>query len=446
MGKSWFSINQKRPQNKSSLMTSSPLSRFSLPVSTVSEATPSKKTSKKKSYKTFKGRLFPTPQEKEKIKLMMDQSRWYYNFLVSACKEEFPELKKRKSVSYYSIREFLSKYEYVEESDETRYFQRLDTGKHGTIHPPWWEKPHSRLPRGAAKKLSQNINSMLSNYHNKNIKDFQLRFRGKKTKSQTEFVLFEDHNFPSFLRDIDSSYWFTNRQGKKQRSSFRELTTSTTPRGVEIVYDKIKDHYYFCYPVDYDFYPENDRRSESQAYFVSRGGERVISLDPGVRKFLMGYDPEGKIVGIGEGANKVLIPMLYEADKTKDLRQWRKIRNRVSDLHWKTVAYLTRHYDHIVIPEFKISGMVRGKKLSRMTKRLLYMFSFHSFLQKLRFRCSNTNTSLYVVGEEYTSKTCTRCGEMNDVGGSEEYRCGRCGLVIDRDVNGSRNILIKNVK
>ncbi|NDE15762.1 hypothetical protein EBZ80_12615 [bacterium] len=34
------------------------------PVSTVSEATPSKKTSKKKSYKTFKGRLFPTPQER----------------------------------------------------------------------------------------------------------------------------------------------------------------------------------------------------------------------------------------------------------------------------------------------------------------------------------------------------------------------------------------------
>jgi transposase len=375
---------------------------------------------------------------------MMDQSRWYYNFLVSAVKDEFPDLKERRSLSYYTVRDLLSRYEYVEEPDGTRYYQSTEKGE--TIHPPWWEKPHSRLPRGVAKKLSQNINSALSNYHNKNIHDFDLKHRGKKKTSQTEFVLFEDQNFPLFLREISSSYWFTNRQGKKQRSTFRELFKATTPRGVEILYDKIKDHYYFCYPVDYDFYPENDRRNDSQARFISRGKERVISLDPGIRKFLMGYDPGGRVVAIGEGASKELIPMLCEADKTKDPRLWRKIRDRVSELHWKTIAYLTSNYDCIVIPEFRVSGMVRGRRLSRMTKRLLYMFSFHSFLEKLRFRCSNTKTSLYIVGEEYTSKTCTRCGEINDVGGSEEYRCQKCGLVIDRDVNGSRNILIKNVK
>jgi len=90
--------------------------------------------------------------------------------------------------------------------------------------------------------------------------------------------------------------------------------------------------------------------------------------------------------------------------------------------------------------------MVRGKKISRKTKRLLYLFSFFSFKQRLTFACKYYNKTLCIVNESYTSKTCTECGELNDVQGSEEYHCNVCGLDVDRDVNGSRNILIKNLR
>jgi putative transposase len=47
------------------------------------------------------------------------------------------------------------------------------------------------------------------------------------------------------------------------------------------------------------------------------------------------------------------------------------------------------------------------------------------------------------VTEEYTSKTCTKCGRINQkLGGSKVFRCG-CGMVLDRDFNGARNILLK---
>ena len=138
--------------------------------------------------------------------------------------------------------------------------------------------------------------------------------------------------------------------------------------------------------------------------------------------------------------------MLSEVDKTKDPVLWLKIKNKVNELHWKTINYLVKNYDKIIIPDFRISGMVKQKKLSRMTKRLLYMYCFHSFMVKLRFRCENTGTMMYVVGEEYTSKTCTRCGKINEVGSSETYVCVWCHMKIDRDVNGSRNIMIKNME
>jgi putative transposase len=58
------------------------------------------------------------------------------------------------------------------------------------------------------------------------------------------------------------------------------------------------------------------------------------------------------------------------------------------------------------------------------------------------------NCHLEIVTEEYTSKTCTKCGNIKyDLYGAETYRCsnGECNLILDRDINGARNIYIKNI-
>ncbi|KAL3664175.1 hypothetical protein V7S43_011056 [Phytophthora oleae] len=48
--------------------------------------------------------------------------------------------------------------------------------------------------------------------------------------------------------------------------------------------------------------------------------------------------------------------------------------------------------------------------------------------------------------EEYTSKTCSTCGEIKDnLGGNHVFRCTACGAVLDRDVNAARNIFHKNM-
>ena len=467
MGISWFSIKEKFPHNRSSLMTSFPLSQFSLVDSTVLEVTPLKKKSRKGKdvdkpkpkkkifqYKTIKGRLLPTDEEKKLLQIMMEQSRWYYNSILRCFNHKYQSKEKilqQDSFSYFTIRDLLTEYEYIEEikkEEKVKYYQKKDdNAPKKQMCPPWWtadNSPHSRLPRGAAKKFSQNINSALSNYHNDNIKEFEMSFLSKK-KSR-EFVLFEDKCFPAFIKKMTSQYWYTDIHGKKRRSSLSELCEETENRGLEIIYDKRNEKYYFCYPVEYNFYPKEDRRNENQSSFVSSDGERIISLDPGVRKFMVGYDPGGKMIFIGKGANKELIPLLLSVDQEKNPLQWKKIKDKVEDLHWKTISYLMRNYDHIIIPDFRISQMVTKKKITRMTKRLLYMFSYHSFILKLKYKCRVNKKKLYVVDESYTSKTCTECGKLNNVNGREKYSCQDCGLSIDRDVNGSRNIMIKSMK
>ena len=117
----------------------------------------------------------------------------------------------------------------------------------------------------------------------------------------------------------------------------------------------------------------------------------------------------------------------------------------IKELHWKVSSFLVKNYDHILLPEFKTSQIVtKSKKLCKMTKRLMNMFSFYKFKEKLSHKCSVYGKELYIVDESYTSKTCGLCGTLSNVGGSEVYKCKSCKVEIDRDINGSRNIFLKN--
>jgi len=84
------------------------------------------------------------------------------------------------------------------------------------------------------------------------------------------------------------------------------------------------------YPVERDYFPEDDKSNDSQIKFINKGN-RIISLDPGIRKFYVGYDPTGEYIFIGEGANKELMKLLYEVDTIKDNKtnflSWKKIKN-----------------------------------------------------------------------------------------------------------------------
>ena len=104
--------------------------------------------------------------------------------------------------------------------------------------------------------------------------------------------------------------------------------------------------------------PEDDKPNDSQVRFTPKG-DRVISLDPGIRKFLVGYDRRGETVFIGEKASNTLIQLLIGLDKIEDpMRkyiQWKKVKNMVTELNCKTISFLVSNYDTIILPDFRVS-------------------------------------------------------------------------------------------
>jgi putative transposase len=39
-----------------------------------------------------------------------------------------------------------------------------------------------------------------------------------------------------------------------------------------------------------------------------------------------------------------------------------------------------------------------------------------------------------------TTKTCSCCGNKKEVGKDKIYKCSKCGLEADRDINAAKNI------
>ena len=163
--------------------------------------------------------------------------------------------------------------------------------------------------------------------------------------------------------------------------------------------------------------------------------------------------------------------------KNKINRIYQKIHNIVDEVHHKTAKFLCENYKKILIPIFKTKNMVKNinfkeikkqqkekideqlkdckskrdyrnlTKYTRMNKRskfVLNMERHYEFRQFLAQKCQEYNCELVIVTEEFTSKCCGKCGFISDNYKNRIKICENCKAKINRDINGARNILIKN--
>jgi len=215
------------------------------------------------------------------------------------------------------------------------------------------------------------------------------------------------------------------------------------------------------------------KRGDDQAPSLAaedRNG-RIIALDPGVRTFLTGYDPSGKVYEFGKGdidrieslckwlgtlQRKWSNKQLYRHKQRWNMRRaWyrmiERIRNLVDEVHKKTALWLCRNYRWILLPPFETSRMTkrRRRRIRAKTARQMYTWSHYRFRMWLKQKAQQHQWCHVVeVREDYTSKTCGRCGAIHwDLGGDKTFRCplAQCGYVADRDISASRNILIRTL-
>lgn len=292
----------------------------------------------------------------------------------------------------------------------------------------------------AIKEACKNYKAAITNYKKCNIKYFRMRYW--KQNKMKKIMGLESNNFKSgsirkkILGDVKGYY-----NGKK-------IKFSDINKDCKLSYDKLLNRYTLYVPEKADINNNITNRN------------KVISLDPGIRTFMTGIS-EKKAIKIGDGVTEKLKRILRRKDnimKNKEIPQKikkknerlcnKKIYNLTNDLHWQSLNYLTKNYENIFIGNMSTKEIISNdKNLEKITKRLGCALRLYEFRMRLKYKCSITNTKYKIVNESYTSKTCSICGNIkNDLGGLKLYSCENCGLKIDRDVNGARNIYLRNIK
>jgi len=417
-----------------------------------------------KGYRTLKLRVFLNAEQKALFSSWTGAFRWIYNYTVDILKLYF-----EGRAFDTQVRDFIRHTNRLEELVTTEnaklcFINYIKTKKNEFPVPEWMEKLklNNRAYRGAIKNCVANWNSAVQNKARGNISRFSLGYRSKK--DQNYFLSFED--WCRTREPLPKSWGSLRGWYKKGRVKIdaADLFSSIPHKAITLWLERTTGRYYLLMPVPITFNPtiKGKIRGSTIATDIYRftPGENqawskrtMIALDPGVRTFQTGYAPEG-LFQFGNGARRRLILMLLRADRyqakgtpkarRQRLRTLSRVRNLVTDLHWKTINQLCS-FRTVFLPSFSVSQMVKGTKLARSTKRLLQVFRYWDFQQKLLWKASLTGTQVHIVNESWTSKTCTSCGEIKkDLTGEETFECSFCGLKIGRDYQGARNIFLKS--
>lgn len=199
-----------------------------------------------------------------------------------------------------------------------------------------------------------------------------------------------------------------------------------------------------------------------------RAMDDTASIDPGVRTFLTVYSPRlDRAYKIGDKDMGRIMRLCLHMDamygrlaklpkKGKKHRSLQRaivrlglrIKHLVDEVHWKAIWFLCNNFKEIIIPPFNVSQMVRKgqRKINAKCVRSMLTWRHYVFRQRLVAKASLLGVEVHIKGEEHTTKTCTNCMNIHPgVGGAKVYHCRHCGVKVDRDVNGSRNIFLKNV-
>ena len=416
---SWFSINLQKPIQRLKCQEMSSQSLTILSQKIMVEELP--KIKKSETLRAMKIKLYPNQNQKKILKEWFGSCRWVYN----QCVNYINNTKKIPSKSVLRSK-------FVTNKKATNYIENV----------PFDVRDE------AVADIIKNIKSNFEKMKKQN-KKYMFHLKFKKKKNAESIAIRARH----YGRKTGMYAWLS----EIKKSQKIEIINND----FRILKDQCGD-YYICLPQNRKI------KSKRQAFkFTSRNPMvGIISLDPGIRTFLTGYDPyRQNILHLGNNTNEILSKHSKTLDslskrikytKSRVKRRsykkarrmiYKKVNNMVRDMHNKVSKFLCANYRTILLPKFDVKNMTckKNRTISKKTTRDMLSLSHFKFRQILEEKSKlYVNCQVEIVTEEYTSKTCGNCGELNEkLGSNKTFECQKCKIVIDRDCNGCRNILLK---
>jgi len=115
-----------------------------------------------------------------------------------------------------------------------------------------------------------------------------------------------------------------------------------------------------------------------------------------------------------------------------------RIRNKRDDFLHKLSLRLVQNFGIICLEGLNVKGMLKNHHLAKAISDA----SWHRFFHFVLYKAERAGRVCVLVPPRNTSKTCSRCGTVQEMTLSERvFNCFCCGLFLDRDLNAAVNIL-----
>jgi len=413
---------QKISPKQSSQTTSWRSSLYSVPDTMVKESTRYSR----------KIRIYPTESHKHLFEKCFRATRYVWNNAL-----DYIQKNPGTSLSHISLRQ-----------NTMLTDKQLMTDEHK--HSRWLKDIPFDTRQLVLKQLASNFKTNFTLLKRKKITHFKMGFKSKKNPYQTFFV-------NKKALDLQTLRLFKRRTKEplKVRNRMKKWISKHKAEG-DFIIRREKNRYYLCLPM-------------VKPSIQSKPMYNKVALDPGVRTFQTFYSDQGIAGKIGHSVCDSLIDIGLLEDKLKSklktIKKKRtrynlkkrcfllrsKIKNIVKDLHWKTCHFLCSTFKHILLPSFETSNMVRkdipykGRSIGSKTVRKMLALSHYAFKQRLLYKAESVGCFVEIVNEAYSTKGCGECGALKKMGSLKTYKCDHCSFVLDRDFNGSRNILLVSI-
>ena len=197
-----------------------------------------------------------------------------------------------------------------------------------------------------------------------------------------------------------------------------------------------------------------------EAEKIENNSNNILAVDLGISKFITGINQDGKVIEIinpryDKYWNKKIDKVRSMRDKKKKgSRRYKKLTETLNRLYEKRrkqqehfihtiTKYLVSHNKEIILGNLSQEQMVNKSNIKILNRSIKENWGLGKFKTILTYKAKLHGVNIVYVNEAYTSKTCSYCGEMQDMNLSKRVYGCQCGMEIDRDVNSSINIYNK---
>ena len=357
--------------------------------------------------KTYKFRIYPTVEQEVLLAKHFGCTRWVYNYFLNERKEQYQ--KSKKSDNYYAQAKTLTE---IKKNEETQWLKEV------------------------------------------NSQTLQLALRSLDT---------------AFLNFFRGNAQFPKFKSRKHKNSFTIPQNGCVSNGLLYIPKfkdgiKIKLHRRLVGKIG----KMNISKTPTGKYYVSIFTEQIIDelpktgkqvgIDLGLKDFVITSDNK-KFKNnryTKKYAKQLKKAQQHLSRKQKGSNGFEKQKLKVAKIHEKIASCrldtlhkvsrkLVNEFDIIVCEDLNVKGMIKNHKLSKHIADA----SWGNFVTLLQYKCDWYGKELVKVNRFYpSSKTCSECGWINqDLNLSmRHWTCKSCGVIHDRDVNASRNILKEGLK